>query len=134
MNRSYQLPVNLAVEVDGQAVGNVGFTVKEDIYRYNAEIGYWLGEDYWGRGIMSEAVPAVVSYIFENFQINRLFACVLDGNLGSMQVLMQAGFRHEAIMKKAAVKNNQYLDEHVFALLREEHQPRRQVIAAMARQ
>lgn len=120
-NRSYSQPNNLAVEIDGQAVGNVGFTVKDDIYRYNAEIGYWLGESYWGRGVMSEAVPVMVDYMFANFQINRIFACVLEGNTASMRVLEQAGFRAEAILRKAAVKNNQYLDEHIYAILRDEH-------------
>lgn len=120
MNRSYQQPVNMAVEVGGKAVGNVGFTIKEDIYRHNAEIGYWLGEPFWHRGIMSEAVPAMVNYIFGHFQVNRLFACVLEGNSGSMRVLELAGFRPEAVLRKAAVKNNKYMDEHIFALLREE--------------
>jgi [ribosomal protein S5]-alanine N-acetyltransferase len=119
-NRSYSPPSNMAIEVDGQAVGNVGFTVKEDIYRYNAEIGYWIGEQYWGRGIMSEVLPVMVGYIFDNFQINRLYACVLDGNESSMRVLERAGFRAEAVLRKAAMKNNQYRDEHIYALLREE--------------
>lgn len=120
-NKSYSQPNNFAIEVDGLAVGNVGFTVKDDIYRYNAEIGYWLGEPYWGRGIISEVVPVVTRYIFQNFQVNRLFACVLEGNVPSMRVLEKAGFRAEAIHRKAAVKNNQYLDEYIFALLREEY-------------
>lgn len=120
MNRSYQQPVNLAIDIGGKAVGNVGFTIKEDIYRHNAEIGYWLGEAHWGQGIMTEVLPAMVTYIFTNFQVNRLFGCVLEGNEVSMRVLEQAGFRAEAVLKKAAIKNNQYLDEHIFALLREE--------------
>ncbi|RIV22686.1 N-acetyltransferase [Fibrisoma montanum] len=120
-NKSQQMPNNLAIDVDGQAVGNIGFTVKDDIYRYNAEIGYWLGEEYWGRGIMSEAVPVMTNYIFRNFQVNRIFACVLEQNIGSMRVLEAAGYRHEAIHRKAAIKNNHYLDEHIFAMLREEH-------------
>ncbi|WP_245826350.1 GNAT family N-acetyltransferase [Spirosoma rigui] len=121
-NKSYQQPNNLAIEIDGQAVGNVGFTVKDDIYRFNAEIGYWLSEDYWGRGIMTEALQVMTDYIFKNFQVNRLFACVLEGNIGSMRVLEAAGYQREAILRKAAIKNNQYLDEHIFALLRAEHQ------------
>lgn len=120
-NKSYQQPNNLAVEVDGQAVGNIGFTVKDDIYRYNAEIGYWLSEPYWGRGIMTEAIPIMTDYIFKNFQVNRLFACVLEGNTGSMRVLETAGYQCEAVLRKAAIKNNQYLNEHIFALLRSEH-------------
>ncbi|WP_460908290.1 GNAT family N-acetyltransferase [Spirosoma areae] len=120
-NKSYQQPNNLAVEVDRQAVGNIGFTVKDDIYRYNAEIGYWLGEAYWGRGLMTEALPIMTEYIFKNFQVNRIFACVLEGNIGSMRVLERAGYQHEAVHRKAAVKNNAYLDEHIFAILRSEH-------------
>ena len=123
-NKSHQQPNNLAVEINGQAVGNIGFTVKDDIYRYNAEIGYWLSEDYWGQGIMTEALPLMTDYIFRNFQVNRLFACVLEGNIGSMRVLEAAGYRHEAIHRKAAVKNNQYLDEHIFAMLRMDHRGR----------
>ena len=119
-NKSTHQPNNFAIEIDGRAVGNIGFTVKDDIYRYNAEIGYWLGEDYWRRGIMTEAVPVVTDYIFENFQVNRIFACVLEGNLGSMRVLETAGYRHEAVHRQAAVKNEQHLDEHIFAVLRSE--------------
>ncbi|KAB7733010.1 GNAT family N-acetyltransferase [Rudanella paleaurantiibacter] len=120
-NKSYSQPNNFAIEVGGEAVGNVGFTVKDDIYRYNAEIGYWLGEPYWGRGIISEVLPVMIGYIFDRFQVNRLFACVLEGNTPSMRVLEKAHFRAEAVHRKAAVKNNQYLDEHIFALLREEY-------------
>ena len=119
-NKSYQQPMNLAIELNGKAIGNVGFTIKDDIYRYNAEIGYWLGEEYWRRGIVSEILPVIVGYIFKNFQLNRIFACVLEGNIGSMRVLEKAGFRSEAILKKAVIKNNKYLDEHIYAMLREE--------------
>ena len=62
----------------------------------------------------------MVGYIFKNFQVNRLFACVLEGNIPSMRVLEKAGFRGEGIHRKAAVKNNQYLDEYLYAILREE--------------
>ncbi|WP_460946333.1 GNAT family N-acetyltransferase [Spirosoma daeguense] len=120
-NKSYSQPNNFAIDLDGQAVGNIGFTVKDDIYRYNAEIGYWLSEDFWGRGIVTEALPIMTDYIFQNFQVNRIFACVLEGNIGSMRVLERAGYQHEAIHKKAAIKNNQYLDEYVYAMLRAEH-------------
>ncbi|MFC5411678.1 GNAT family N-acetyltransferase [Larkinella bovis] len=134
MNRSYQQPVNLAIDIGGKAVGNVGFTIKEDIYRHNAEIGYWLGESHWGQGIMTEVVPAMVNYIFVNFQVNRLFGCVLEGNHVSMRVLEQAGFRPEAILKKAAFKNNQYLDEHIFAMLRAEFVARQNAISYARKQ
>lgn len=119
-NRSISQPTNLAIEVRGRAVGNIGFTVKDDIYRFNAEIGYWLGEDYWNRGIISEALPIMVSYVFDTFNVNRLYACVLEGNIGSMSVLQKSGFQQEAVLRKAAVKNNQTLDEYIFARLRGE--------------
>ncbi|GAB3272401.1 GNAT family N-acetyltransferase [Larkinella harenae] len=134
MNRSYQQPVNLAIDIDGRAVGNVGFTIKEDIYRHNAEIGYWLGESHWGQGIMREALPAMVSYIFTHFQVNRVFGCVLEGNIVSMRVLEQAGFRAEAVLRKAAFKNNQYLDEHIFAILRAEFVARQESISLARKQ
>ncbi|CCH02377.1 GCN5-related N-acetyltransferase [Fibrella aestuarina BUZ 2] len=119
-NKTLQLPNNLAIEIDGEAVGNVGYTVRDDLYRYNAEIGYWLSEAYWGRGIISEVLPVMVEYIFRNSQVNRIYACVLDGNLGSMRVLERAHFRHEAVLLQGAIKNNKYLDEHIYAILREE--------------
>jgi len=133
MNRSYQQPVNLAIEIDGRAVGNVGFTIKDDIYRNNAEIGYWLGEAYWGRGVMSEVVPTAVHYMFRNFSINRVFACVLEGNSSSMRVLEQAGFRPEAVLRQAATKNGRFLDEHIYALLREEYVSRNESVTLEAR-
>nr|ARK11336.1 GCN5 family acetyltransferase [Fibrella sp. ES10-3-2-2] len=124
-NRATQLPNNLAIEVNGEAVGNIGFTVRDDIYRFNAEIGYWLSEAYWGKGIISEVMPVLVDYIFKNSQVNRIYACVLEGNVGSMRVLERAHFRHEAIHRKAAVKNNNFLDEHIYAMLREEYRARK---------
>ena len=70
---------------------------------------------------MTEALPIITRYIFQYFQVNRIFACVLEGNAGSMKVLEAAGYQHEAVHRKAAVKNNQYLDEHIFSMLRSEH-------------
>jgi len=84
------------------------------------KIGYWIGEEYWGKGIITEALPVMVHYIFRTFQLNRIFACVLEGNVSSMRVLEKSGFRAEAVLKKAAIKNNKYLDEHIFALLKQE--------------
>ena len=123
-NKSAQLPANLAIVINGEAVGNVGFTVREDIYRFNAEIGYWLSESYWGQGVLSEVMPVLTQYIFNNTTVNRVYACVLEGNVGSMRVLERAHFRHEAVHRQAVIKNNQHLDEHIYALLREEHQAR----------
>lgn len=119
-NKSSQQPTNFAIDVDGVAVGNIGFSVKDDIYRYNAEIGYWLGEPFWGQGILTEALPVVTEYAFRYFQLNRLYACVLDTNEASKHVLQSAGYRHEGTHRQAAVKNSTYFDEHIFAVLRDD--------------
>ncbi|ADN37241.1 GCN5-related N-acetyltransferase [Methanolacinia petrolearia DSM 11571] len=106
----------LAVEIDGEACGGIGVTPFTDVYRKTAEIGYWLAEPFWGRGVMTEVVKAVVPVAFGRFDIVRLQAGVYEGNLGSMRVLEKAGFEREAVHKKAIFKNGELLDEVVFVL------------------
>ena len=107
------------VEVDGEMVGSVGFTLKEDVYRKNAEIGYFIGEEHWGRGIATEAVRQLVAYIQENFDLVRIYAEVFEYNKASMQVLEKNGFYLECIRKKAAIKNDTILDDYVWVKLLE---------------
>ena len=78
---------NFAIEVAGEAVGGVGIVPLTDVERFSAEVGYWLGEDYWGRGITSEAVALLVDYVFRKTEIIRLFASVYEYNPASMKVL-----------------------------------------------
>jgi RimJ/RimL family protein N-acetyltransferase len=111
---------NFAIVVDGAAVGGVGMILKEDIYSRSAEIGYWLGEEFWGRGIVTEAVRAIVDYAFENFDLCRLYAGVLEWNPASMRVLEKAGFQLEARLRKAVTKDNQTMDEFIYAIVRED--------------
>jgi [ribosomal protein S5]-alanine N-acetyltransferase len=110
---------NFAIEVDGKAVGGIGILLKDDIYRKNAEIGYWLGENYWGKGIISAAILEVVVYTFKNFDINRIYAGVFEYNLASMRVLEKAGFHKEAILKQSLLKEGKLFDEHIFVRFRE---------------
>lgn len=109
----------LAIEVKGEAAGGIGLHGLKDVYRFNCEIGYWLSETYWGLGIMSDAVGVMVEYAFTHTHWVRLFATIFDYNLSSMKVLEKNGFREEAVHKKTVMKEGKLLDEHLFALLKE---------------
>lgn len=111
---------NLAIVIDGQAVGGTGIEFLTDVQRYNAELGYWLGEEYWGKGLMSEIIATVCSHIFRTTRINRIFAPVFDHNRASMRVLEKNGFTRCGIMHRAAVKDGQTFDLHYFELLKQE--------------
>lgn len=110
---------NFAITVNGEAVGAIALFVQKDVYRKNAELGYWLGEDYWKRGIMTEAVKQIVEHGFQNLEINRIYAGTFEFNTASGKVLSKAGFRHEATLKNAIYKNGQFCDELVYSILRE---------------
>ena len=110
---------NFAIVVDGEAAGGIGLVLKDDIYRCTAEIGYWLGEEYWGRGIVTEAVRAVTQWAFETFNLSRIYAGVLEWNPASMRVLEKAGYQFEGRLRKAVVKQNQVMDEFIYAIVRE---------------
>ncbi|HZS09528.1 MAG TPA: GNAT family protein [Blastocatellia bacterium] len=107
-----------AIELDGEAVGGIGLLLKDDIYRRSAEIGYWLSEQFWGRGIVTEAVRAVTEYAFSNFDLCRIYAGVFETNPGSMRVLEKAGYQFEARLKKAITKDGQTLDEMIYVIVR----------------
>lgn len=109
---------DFAIVVDGKAAGCAGYVPGTDVECVSAEIGYWLGEVYWGRGIMSEAVDALTKHIFGTTEILRLFATVFDRNAASMRVLEKAGFRKVGILQKAAVKNRQVIDLHYYEHIR----------------
>jgi [ribosomal protein S5]-alanine N-acetyltransferase len=109
---------NFAIEVDGAAVGDIGLTPQTDLLRRSIEIGYWLGEPYWGRGIMTEAVRMVTDYAFQNFDINRIFAGVLEYNVSSARVLEKNGYVCEARLRHAYTKEGQSYDQLLYTLVR----------------
>ncbi len=118
-------PTNIfAIEIHQEAVGSIGFFSQSDVHRFNAEIGYWLAEPYWGRGIMSEAVRIFSDYVFENHPVVRLYAQTFATNTASQRVLEQAGFMLEAVLRKSIVKNGRLNDEHLYARLRPDHLPK----------
>lgn len=109
-----------AIEIDGEACGGIGLHAGKDVYRFNAEIGYWLSEKYWGKGVVTEAVELLVQHGFEHYPWTRIFAGVFSNNPASMRVLAKCGFCREAIFKKSVKKRGKYLDEHVYSILKED--------------
>ncbi len=101
---------NVAIEVDGQAVGGVGMIPGEDVHRIRAEIGYWLGHAYWGRGIMTEAVTAFSGHLLDDRGFLRLEAPVFETNPASARVLEKAGFTLESRQRRAAIKESRVID------------------------
>jgi [ribosomal protein S5]-alanine N-acetyltransferase len=104
----------LAIVVRGEAAGGIGIHLLEDVYRGTAEIGYWLAEPLWGRGIMSEAVGAIVPVAFSSFAIIRLQAGIFSGNPASMRVLEKNGFIREAVHRNAITKQGVVQDEVLY--------------------
>ena len=109
---------NFAIVVDGTAVGGIGLVLKDDVFRRSAEIGYWLGEEYWGRGIVTEAVRAVTDYAFATFDLCRVYAGVFEWNPASMRVLEKAGYEYECRTRKSVVKDGEIIDELIYANVR----------------
>ena len=111
-------PTDFAIEVDGSAVGGIGVEIGRDVFYRSAEVGYWLGEAYWGRGIATEALRAVTEYAFVTFDLCRLQAGVFEWNPASMRVLEKAGYTLEARHKKNVTKDGETIDRLLYALIR----------------
>lgn len=107
-----------AIVADGSVVGSVGLFLGSDVYCKSAELGYWLAEDYWNKGIMSAAVGQLCQEAFETFNIVRIYAEPFAHNLGSRKVLENAGFSLEGIMKNGVLKNGIVFDYCMYALIR----------------
>ena len=109
---------NFAIEVEGSAVGAAGIHQKFDVYRRSAEIGYWLGEELWGKGIATEAVKAITDYAFSRFDLLRVSASVFGWNAASMRVLEKAGYAQEARLRNAVLKDARIIDLVIYSLTR----------------
>lgn len=110
---------SFAIAVDGAAVGAIGFELGEGEFRGAAEIGYWLGEPFWGRGIATEALRAVSDYAFTTLGLHRIQAGVFAGNAASARVLERVGYVLEGRCRKSIIKAGQPTDQLVYALVRE---------------
>lgn len=109
-----------AIELNGKFAGMIGAFPQTDVNKFTAEIGYWLGEPYWGKGIMTEAIRLKCLEIFENTDINRVFAAVFAYNKASARILEKNGFQFEGTAKEAVFKDGAFHDEHRYALLRQD--------------
>lgn len=109
---------NFAIAVDGEAVGGIGFIMQQDIAYRSAEIGYWIGEAYWGRGLASDALIAITEYAFSHHDLCRLYAHVFEWNVASARVLEKAGYLLEGRLIKSATKDRQIIDQLMYAITR----------------
>jgi ribosomal-protein-alanine N-acetyltransferase len=106
---------NFCIEAEGAAAGGIAIRLGQDVHRQTAEFGYWLGEELWGRGIMSEAVPAFTDFCFGNFPLRRIYAEPFANNPASARVLEKAGFVFEGRLKNNVVKDGELLDSLLYA-------------------
>ena len=113
-------PRFFAITVDKKLVGSIGIVSKSDIYRKNFEIGYFLSEEFWGKGIATKAIKAATSYAFKDFDIVRVYAEPFADNPGSRRALEKAGFTLEAILKRNVIKNGVIKDSCIYSVLKED--------------
>jgi len=111
--------LNFAIVYKEALVGSIGCVIKNDIYRKNIEVGYFIDEEYWNLGIASQAVHALVTYIEKQFDAVRLYAEVYAHNKASMRVLHKNGFYLESIRRKSVIKNSVLLDDYVWVKILE---------------
>jgi RimJ/RimL family protein N-acetyltransferase len=114
-NISGEIKGVFAIIYKGVLVGSIGIHPQFDIYVKTAELGYYVAEEYWNRGIVSKSIEMITKYGFESLHLTRIFACVFEPNKVSMKVLEKNGFVLECIKRKAIFKNNQILDEYYYA-------------------
>lgn len=107
-----------AVEVNDEVIGSIGVFPQTDIHQKNAEMGYWLAEPFWGKGIITQAIVQMVNYGFDTFDITRIFARPFSTNLASQRVLEKAGFVCEARLKNALFKDGSYMDELIYTIMK----------------
>ena len=117
--RQLRPETHFAIVVAGEAAGAIGVEIKEDVYRRSAEIGYWLGEAHWSRGIVTEAVVAMTEWTFAHFDLARIYAHVFEWNPASARVLEKAGYDLEGRLRKAVAKDGQLIDAWLYARVRE---------------
>jgi RimJ/RimL family protein N-acetyltransferase len=113
-------PRHFAIEEEGRLAGGVGFDPLPDVHRVGAEIGYWIGRPFWGRGIATRALTACARYAFERFPFERLQATVFSWNPASARVLEKCGFKLEGVLRRSVVKGDRVGDSLVYARLRGE--------------
>ena len=108
-----------AIDINGDAIGAAGIILKDDIYRGNGEIGYWLGQEYWGKGIGTWIVGEITRIAFEEFKLYRVYAKVFEKNIASARVLEKNGFIKEATLLNAIIKDGVCQNLNIFSILKQ---------------
>jgi len=111
---------NFAIAGPDEAIGGIGLRLGEDVFRRSAEIGYWLGEPFWGMGIATMAVIAVTGFAFSEFDLDRIHAHVFEWNPASARVLEKAGYCLEGRLRKSITKDGKTIDRFLYAKIREQ--------------
>jgi RimJ/RimL family protein N-acetyltransferase len=106
-----------AIAVNSEAVGSIGFVLRHDVERVSAEIGYWLAEPLWGRGITTEALVAVTRFAIDTHGLTRIYALPFAWNVASCRVLEKAGYILEARLRQSAIKDGQITDQMQYAFI-----------------
>ena len=109
-----------AITVDEKVAGSIGIFRQGNIHRQTAELGYYIAEEYWGKGIMTEAVKQICGYVFDKSDIIRIYAEPFAYNAASCRVLEKAGFQYEGTLRSNAVKNGEIIDMKMYSLLKTE--------------
>ena len=109
-----------AITVDDRPAGVIGVVLRDDVERCSAEIGYWLGEEYWGRGIATRALAGLTRFAFTAYELERLYALPLASNTASCRVLEKVGYQLEGRLRRSAIKDGVVQDQLLYSILREE--------------
>lgn len=109
---------DFAIDVNGLAVGAAGIVLKDDVFRLNGEIGYWLGQEYWNKGIGTKVVAELTRIAFDELNLSRVYAEVFGNNISSGKVLEKNGFVKEAILEKAIIKDNILLNLMIYSKIK----------------
>lgn len=118
---STETPSTFAIATrTGEAIGGIGFKLGEDIHRHTAELGYWLSEEYWGRGIITAAVREVTDYAFEHLDLHRIHADPFAHHQASRRVLEKVGYQLESVQRASAVKAGRIVDQAIYVRLRQD--------------
>lgn len=106
---------HFCIEYNGKPAGGIGIDIQNDIHKYTAELGYWLGEEYWNKGIITQCIKAATPFFMEKFQLKRIYATAFVGNSASVRTLEKAGYTFEGVMKKYAFKDGVDFDGTLYA-------------------
>ena len=121
--RHSESDISFAITNNVEVIGAIGIVPKKDVHRFMAEIGFWLGEPFWNKGIISKALKPFCNYIFNEHSFTKLTANVFQGNDASKRVLEKAGFNLEGTLSKSVFKENNFYDLYIYGLLKEEFTP-----------